>query len=242
MLGPLTVSHTGFVISVPLNTSVSPTTEVRISVVPSELSGLLRPLACPQANTCFSTGGNFLKCCIGYFHWNLYIIRHFLLMSDQDMRKFTWRSVHVYDGMSPFTWQAEKQNTCEGTGETAEGPGDTYWVAWTGHVGSTWGFRHEVTDILRFCNITQPILVTPYRSFVTAYRSRIQGSRNLGPSRWGTPWPRWLMHCATRRKVAGSIPDGPTGTVLWHNRFGRTMALGLTQPLTVMSTRSISWG
>ena len=28
----------------------------------------------------------------------------------------------------------------------------------------------------------------------------------------------------------------------WHNPSGRTMALGLTQPLTEMSTRNISWG
>jgi hypothetical protein len=28
----------------------------------------------------------------------------------------------------------------------------------------------------------------------------------------------------------------------WHNRFGRTMGLGSTQPLTEMSTRNISWG
>jgi hypothetical protein len=28
----------------------------------------------------------------------------------------------------------------------------------------------------------------------------------------------------------------------WHNRFGRTMALGSTQPLTEMSTRNISLG
>jgi hypothetical protein len=28
----------------------------------------------------------------------------------------------------------------------------------------------------------------------------------------------------------------------WHNPFGRTMALGSTQPLTEMSTRNISWG
>jgi hypothetical protein len=27
-----------------------------------------------------------------------------------------------------------------------------------------------------------------------------------------------------------------------HNPSGRTMALGLTQPLTEMSTRNISWG
>ena len=52
----------------------------------------------------------------------------------------------------------------------------------------------------------------------------------------------WLRHCATSRKVMGSTPDGVTGTFYWHNPSGRTMALGLTQPLTEMSTRNISWG
>jgi hypothetical protein len=28
----------------------------------------------------------------------------------------------------------------------------------------------------------------------------------------------------------------------WHKPFGRNMAMGLTQPLTEMSTRNISWG
>ena len=27
----------------------------------------------------------------------------------------------------------------------------------------------------------------------------------------GTRWRSWLRHCATSRKVAGSIPDGLTG-------------------------------
>ena len=44
------------------------------------------------------------------------------------------------------------------------------------------------------------------------------------------------------RKVAGSIPDGVIGIFDWHNPSGRTMALGLTQPLTEMGTRNISWG
>ena len=48
--------------------------------------------------------------------------------------------------------------------------------------------------------------------------------------------------CATSGKVAGSIPDGVIGIFLRHNPSGSTMALGLTQPLTKMSTRSISWG
>ena len=44
-----------------------------------------------------------------------------------------------------------------------------------------------------------------------------------------------LRLCATCRQVAGSIPDGAIG-IFWHNPSGRTVALGLTQPLTEMST------
>ena len=58
----------------------------------------------------------------------------------------------------------------------------------------------------------------------------------------GTRWRSWLRHCAASRKVVGSIPDGVIGIFHWHNPSGRTMALVLTQPLTEMSTRNISWG
>jgi len=53
--------------------------------------------------------------------------------------------------------------------------------------------------------------------------------------------PHHLRHCATSRKVAGSIPDGVIRILHWHNPSGRTMALGSTQPLTEMSTTNISW-
>ena len=59
---------------------------------------------------------------------------------------------------------------------------------------------------------------------------------------WGTRWLSWLRHCATSRKFAGSIPDGVIGIFPWNNSSGRTMALGLTQPLTEISTRNISRG
>jgi len=52
---------------------------------------------------------------------------------------------------------------------------------------------------------------------------------------------QWLRCCAANRKVAGSIPGIFTGSFHWHNPSDRTMALGSTQPLTEMSTRSISW-
>ena len=54
----------------------------------------------------------------------------------------------------------------------------------------------------------------------------------------GTAVAQWLRCCATNRKVAGSIADGVIG--IFHS--DRTMALGLTHPLTEMSTRGISWG
>jgi hypothetical protein len=59
---------------------------------------------------------------------------------------------------------------------------------------------------------------------------------------WGTAVAQWLRYCATNRKVAGSIPDGVTGVFHWYNPSDPTMALRSTQPLTEMSTRSISWG
>ena len=49
---------------------------------------------------------------------------------------------------------------------------------------------------------------------------------------------------ALRYKPEGrvSIPDGVIWIFQWHNTSDRTMALGLTRPLTEMRTRNISWG
>jgi hypothetical protein len=58
----------------------------------------------------------------------------------------------------------------------------------------------------------------------------------------GTRWRSWLRQCATSQKVAGSVPDDVIWIFPWHNPSGRSMALGLTQPLTEMSTRNISFG
>jgi hypothetical protein len=49
-----------------------------------------------------------------------------------------------------------------------------------------------------------------------------------------------LRHCATNRKVAGSIPD-VIGIFHWHNPSGRTMVLGSTQILTETNTSDIFW-
>jgi hypothetical protein len=68
---------------------------------------------------------------------------------------------------------------------------------------------------------------------------RFDQPNNIKP---GTAVAQWLRYCATDRKVTGSIPDGVIGIFHWHNPSNRTMALGSTQLLTEMSTRSISWG
>jgi hypothetical protein len=48
-----------------------------------------------------------------------------------------------------------------------------------------------------------------------------------------------LRHCATSRKVAGSINDGVDEIFHWHTR---NPSLGWTQPLKEMSTENISGG
>ena len=52
---------------------------------------------------------------------------------------------------------------------------------------------------------------------------------------------QWLRCCAINQKVAGSIPAGVIG-IFHSDPSERIMALGLTQSLTEVSIRSISWG
>jgi hypothetical protein len=58
----------------------------------------------------------------------------------------------------------------------------------------------------------------------------------------GTAVAQRLRYCATNQNVTGSIPDGVMEFFIDINPSDRTMALGKTQPLTEMCTRSISWG
>jgi hypothetical protein len=53
---------------------------------------------------------------------------------------------------------------------------------------------------------------------------------------------QWLRYCATNQKVAGSIPDGVMEFFIDIISSDHTMELGSIQPLTEMSTGSISWG
>jgi len=52
------------------------------------------------------------------------------------------------------------------------------------------------------------------------------------PYRWGDAVAQWGTALQAGRSQVG----------IFHNPSGRTMALGLTQPLTEMSTRNIYWG
>jgi hypothetical protein len=60
---------------------------------------------------------------------------------------------------------------------------------------------------------------------------------------FGTAVAQWLRYCATNPKVVGSIPDGVSGFFIdiksYRSHYGPG---GSNQPLTEMSTRSVSWG
>ena len=91
-----------------------------------------------------------------------------------------------------------------------------------------------------FCSLSNPF-VASVRSATVRLTAFFFFLINL-PLRRGTAVAQWLRCCATNRKVAGSIPDGVIGIFHGHNLSERTVVLGSTQPLTEMSTRSISWG
>jgi hypothetical protein len=54
---------------------------------------------------------------------------------------------------------------------------------------------------------------------------------------WYTRWRSWLRHCATSRKVTGSIPVGVVGIFQWLNPFDRVVVSGSTQALTETTIR-----
>ena len=101
-------------------------------------------------------------------------------------------------------------------------------VSMPGHWNLSWKVRMMLLKLLimKGCNLrTSTLYITICTRFYRAMR-----------------WRSWLRHCTASRKVADSIPDGVIGIFHWHNPYSRTMALGLIQPLTEMSTRNISLG
>jgi hypothetical protein len=75
------------------------------------------------------------------------------------------------------------------------------------------------------CDFTQPLqqntIITDdtSRTLYIILKTWINMDNNMKfmPNVWGTRWRSWLRHCATNRKVAGSIPDGVIGIFHWHN-------------------------
>jgi len=51
-----------------------------------------------------------------------------------------------------------------------------------------------------------------------------------------------LIQTITTQAYFNSVTLTYIGILNWHHPSGRTIALGLTQPLREMSTRNISWG
>jgi hypothetical protein len=100
---------------------------------------------------------------------------------------------------------------------------------------------HHYFDILLLLKISYSFFKfsSSVIHFTVEYLSKI--TRYL-PDRGPLMVAQWLRYYATNRKVAGSIPDGVIGIFYWYNPSDRTMALGSTQPLREMSTRSISRG
>jgi len=65
----------------------------------------------------------------------------------------------------------------------------------------------------------------------------------FGSTSWLTPGFWWLRCCATKRKVAGSIPAGVSGFFIYIKKLPIALwPWGRLSLLTEMSTRSISWG
>jgi len=98
----------------------------------------------------------------------------------------------------------------------------------------------------RLYRLSYPYFATDYiiqsqEKRILVYRKFNFGEQHFtyGARCW---WRSWLRHCATSRKAAGLFLDGVNGIFHLHNPSGRTIVLGLTQPLTEMSTRNVSWG
>jgi hypothetical protein len=100
---------------------------------------------------------------------------------------------------------------------------------------SPWNLYPEFCIVFLYCIFLLFILKTVFHCCIWQVHPNAGG-------RVGTRWRSWLRHCATSRKVTGSIPSGVNEILHWHNFSGKTMALGLTQPLTEISTRNIFWG
>ena len=98
-------------------------------------------------------------------------------------------------------------------------------------------YKNVLNNAVKVTNSLWASLAIPYIAIRTMKNNGLCGGGNVNSYLWlnscmnvgGTQWRCWLRHCATSRKVAGSIPDSIIGIFHWHNPSGRTVALGSTQ-------------
>ena len=113
------------------------------------------------------------------------------------------------------------------------------------HISSPKCHRHRhLTLNGRMCRLTMYFSLFLFRHAVFSclvFRFSVHHLLEISRSTISV-WRLWSRHCATSRKIAGSIPDGVISIFHWQNPSGRTMALGSNQPLTEMNTRNISLG
>ena len=91
----------------------------------------------------------------------------------------------------------------------------------------------EPSGPLQACNGTDlplPLLLKATFKLVILYQN------------WVTQWGSRLRHYATSWKVVSSIIDGVIVIFDWHNPSNRNVILGLSETVTEISTRCISWG
>ena len=67
-----------------------------------------------------------------------------------------------------------------------------------------------MTSLLRLCRGKRSFVWTRRRHLSAVCEHHTEFISFVADDR-GTRWRSWLRHCATSRKVAGSIPDGVTG-------------------------------
>jgi len=89
---------------------------------------------------------------------------------------------------------------------------------------------------------TTPFASFPFTSPPVRHRVPSGSERAIQNYKGCTRWSSWLRNCATSCKVEGSVNDGVTGILHWHNPSGRTMTLGSSQLETEMITMNVTWG